>query len=206
MVNFLRRNIFFIMAAAVLAPVIAGAILLKMMTYGPDSSDTHRVTQVVGGSFTLVATTGQTVTPATWSGKLLLITFGYRFCPDICPTNLGTVASTLDRLGPDSARIQPLFITIDPERDTVEKLREYVALFDPRLIGLTGTPVQIADTARTFRVYYRKVEGATPETYGMDHTAFFFVADDHGAVIKVFSHDISAEKLADGLRTLLAGR
>jgi protein SCO1/2 len=203
MVNYLRRNTFIIVAAAVTAPLIAAVILLKMMTYGPDSSDTHRVTQVVGGSFTLLATTGQTVSPASWSGKLLVVAFGYRYCPDVCPTNLGTITSALDRLGPDGDRIQPLFITVDPERDTVEKLRDYVALFSPRLIGLTGTPAQIAEAARTFRIYYRKVAGATEDTYTMDHTAFFFISNDRGAVIKVFSHDTNAEQLASGLKELL---
>ncbi len=203
MVNYLRRNIYIIMAVGVLVPMIAAGVLLKVMTYGPDSSSTHRVTQVLGGTFTLVATDGQTVSPATWSGKLLVIAFGYRFCPDVCPTNLGTIANALDRLGPDGARVQPLFITIDPERDTVEKLREYVALFHPRLIGLTGTPTQIADAARTFRIYYRKIEGSTPDTYTMDHTAFFFVTDDRGSVIRVFDHRITPEELAKELKTLL---
>ena len=184
--------------------LIIGAKLLGLMSMTPDPNANHQVTSVIGGSFTLVGTNGQTVTPASWPGKLLVIAFGYRFCPDVCPTNLGTIASALDRLGTDAMRIQPLFITIDPERDSVDSLRDYVSLFYPRLIGLTGTPDQIAAAAKTFRIYYRKIPGATPETYSMDHSAFFFVADDHGTVIKVFDHDITVEALAKGLKSALA--
>ncbi len=190
--------------AFTLVVLVLAAITLKFASYGPDSSDSHRVTQVLGGPFSLVATDGATVTPASWPGKLLLMTFGYRFCPDVCPTNLGRIARALDQLGDDANRIQPLFISVDPDRDTVATLRDYVALFHPRLLGLTGTPAQIADVTRTFRVYYRKVEGATPDTYSMDHDASLYITDDHGTLIKVFSHDVTEEQLANGLKALLA--
>ena len=183
--------------------LVLAAITLKFSSYGPDSSDSHRVTQVVGGSFSLDATDGTVVTPASWPGKLLLMTFGYRFCPDVCPTNLGRIAGALNRLGTDADRYQPLFITVDPDRDTVAGLRDYVALFYPRLLGLTGTPAQIANVTRTFRIYYKKVAGSTPETYSMDHDAGLFVADDRGTLIKVFGRDATEEQLATGLRSLL---
>ena len=201
--SFSRRHVVIIMAAVVLVPLAAAFVLLNMMSFGPDSSGTHRVTQVVGGPFSLVSTEGQAVSPATWPGKLLVIAFGYGFCPDICPTSLGTIAHALDRLGPDGARIQPLFITIDPERDSGDKLRNFVGQFHPRLIGLTGTPARIADAARAYKVYYNKVEGGTPGNYTIDHTAFFFAADDRGEVVKVFSHDITSDKLAAELSELL---
>ena len=201
--SFSRRHVLIIMAAVVLVPLVAAVVLLQMSTYGPDSSGTHRVTQVVGGSFSLVSTEGRAVTPATWPGKLLVIVFGYSFCPDICPTSLGTIARALDRLGPDGDRVQPLFITVDPERDSAETLRNYVALFHPRLIGLTGTPAQIADAARAYKVYYQKIEGGAPGSYTIDHTAFFFATDDKGAVVKVFNRDIASDKLAVDLSELL---
>ncbi|MEI7610728.1 MAG: SCO family protein [Rhodospirillaceae bacterium] len=132
-------------------------------------------------------------------------TFGYSFCPDICPTNLGTIARALDQLGPEAARIQPLFISVDPDRDTPDKLRAYAALFHPSLIGLTGTKTQIDEAARSFRVYFQKVEGATPESYTMDHTADYFAASDHGSVIRIFDHETPPEKLAKSLKDVLSG-
>jgi protein SCO1/2 len=143
------------------------------------------------------------MTPASWPGKLLLITFGYRFCPDICPTNLGTMARALDLLGADGAGFQPLFVTVDPDRDTVANLADYVTQFHPRLVGLTGTHTQIDAVARTFGVYYLKVAGAAPDAYTVDHSSYLYVADDHGKVMKIFSHDITAEQLAAGLKALL---
>ncbi len=201
----MKHSLFYKLAGLAFAVAVLGlaALTLKFASYGPDSSESHRVTQVVGGSFSLVATDGTTVTPATWPGKLLLITFGYRFCPDVCPTNLGRIAGALNQLGEDANRVQPLFITVDPDRDTVEALRPYVELFHPRLLGLTGTRAQIGDVTRTFRIYYKKVPGATPETYSMDHDASLYITDDRGTLIKVFSRDATEEQLSAGLKTLL---
>ena len=161
----------------------------------------------LGGAFTLTAAgggfDGRTVTEGSWPGKLLLITFGYCFCPDVCPTRLQTAAKALELLGPEAAGVRQLFITVDPERDTRQALAGYVAQFSPRLVGLTGTPDEIAAVARAFRVYYRKVPGATPESYSMDHSAFTYLANDRGRVIKLFGHDTEAGAMAAEIRRLL---
>ena len=187
--SWLRRHRGFVVAVLVLGAV---AVALKAgLRHGP------AIGFDLGGPFTLTAAgggfDGRTVTEASWPGKLLLITFGYCFCPDVCPTRLQAAARAVELLGPQAAAVQPLFITVDPERDTRQALEGYVAQFSPRLIGLTGTPEQIAAVARAFRVWYRKVPGATPESYSVDHSAFTYLANDRGAVIKLFGHD--AEQL-----------
>ena len=200
--NWLRRNGLFLVA---LVALTAGAWWLKA-GLNHDSGQSTAGQFDIGGPFTLTAQDGRTVTQASWPGKLLLISFGYRFCPDVCPTNLQTGANALDLLGKDADGVQHLFVTIDPERDSKEALGPYVAQFSPRLMGLTGSAEQIAAVARNFRVYYRKVPGATPEGYTMDHSAFTFLANDRGTVIKLFSHDTTAEQMAEGIRQMLKRR
>ena len=115
----------------------------------------------VGGPFTLLDQNARPVTDTRFRGRWMLVYFGYTYCPDVCPTELQTIAAALESLGPQAAQVVPLFITVDPERDTPAHLAEYVGLFDERLIGLTGTPQQIADVARAYRVYYAKVASTT---------------------------------------------
>ena len=141
----------------------------------------------------------------SWPGKLLVITFGYRYCPDVCPTNLAAIGNALEKLSADQRkRFQPIFITVDPERDTTENLKPYVQQFYPSFIGLAGMPAQIEAVAKTFKVYYKKVVGPTPEAYSFDHTSFIYVTDDHGEVIKVFSYNSTIEEMADGLSHILS--
>ena len=197
--NWLRRNGLFLVAVAALS---VGAYGLKV-GLKHDSGQSTAGTFDIGGPFILTAHDGRTVTEGSWPGKLLLISFGYRFCPDVCPTNLQTGANALDLLGKDADGVQHLFVTVDPERDSKEALGPYVAQFSPRLLGLTGTPEQIAAVAKTFRVYYRKVPGSTPDSYTMDHSAFTYLANDRGAVLKLFGHDTTAEQMAEGIRQAL---
>jgi protein SCO1/2 len=159
----------------------------------------------VGGPFTLTDTTGRTVTEKTYAGKYMLVYFGYTFCPDVCPTELQVVASALDLLGPDADRIVPLFVTVDPERDTVQTLSEYVKLFHPRLIGLTGTPAQIAAVARAYRVYYAKVNAKDRSDYLMDHSSFIYLMGPDGGLRALFRNGTSPKELADGIRAKFAG-
>ena len=198
---FVRANALVVVAVILLS---AGALWIKDgLRHGSGQNSASAFD--LGGAFTLVASDGSVVTEHSWPGKLLLMSFGYRFCPDVCPTNLQIISSALDKLGPDADRVQPLFVSIDPERDTPEGMATYVAQFHPRLIGLTGTPEQIATAARTFRVYYRKVPGTSGDGYSLDHSAFTYVANDRGIVGKVFSHDTPPEEMAVGLKRLLGG-
>jgi len=158
----------------------------------------------VGGSFVLVDGSGRTVTEASWPGRWMLIYFGYTFCPDVCPTELQTMAAALDALGPLAARVVPLFITIDPERDTPAQMGEYVKLFDERLIGLSGTPQQIAAVARAYRVYYARVTPKDSTAYLMDHSSFMYLMGPDGTLRMLFRPDMSAWDLAKAIRSCLS--
>jgi protein SCO1/2 len=157
----------------------------------------------IGGPFSLTDHTGAAVTEATYRGRLMLIFFGFTHCPDVCPTELQVIAEVLDGLGEDAARVAPLFITVDPERDTAEALARYVDLFDPRIIGLTGTPEQIGAVARAYRVYYAKVHPPDATEYTMDHSSFVYLMDEEGRFAGLFRHGAPAAELVAAIRAQL---
>jgi protein SCO1/2 len=158
----------------------------------------------IGGAFTLVDENGQTVTDQVYRGKWLLVFFGFTHCPDVCPTALNDIALTLDQLGRDAAAVQPLFVTVDPERDTPEVMKDYTDAFHASIVGLTGTPEQIADTAKVYRVYYKKVPQG--DTYTMDHSGITYVMDPNGKFAAHFSPRTPIDTMAAKLRSLMAGR
>ena len=129
-----------------------------------------------------------------------LVYFGYTHCPDICPISLQSMAQALDALGPIGERITPVFVTVDPERDTPEVLAEYVSSFHPRMIGLTPRPDQLPDLAKAWRVKYARVELKDANSYAVDHTAAIFLADPSGTVIGRYPHDLDGNALADKIR------
>lgn len=158
----------------------------------------------VGGPFALVAHDGATVTEQTFRGDFLLVFFGYTFCPDVCPTTLAEVSRTLDLLGADAARVQPLFISIDPARDAPQALAEYVGHFHPRILGLTGTTEQVAAAAKAYRVYYAKAPGeADDDSYLMDHSALVYLMASDGGYATAFSHQTPPEEMAAAIRGYL---
>jgi len=154
----------------------------------------------VGGPFTLTDHTGRRVTDQDFRGKYMLVYFGFTFCPDVCPTGLQVMAAALDQLGPKAEEIIPIFISVDPERDTPEQLAQYVPSFHSRLIGLTGSPEEIQSVAKAYRVYFRKVkdEKSTAE-YTIDHTSIIYLMDPNGEFVTHFTHatpvDVMVEKL-----------
>lgn len=155
----------------------------------------------VGGPFTLVDTTGKTVSDTSFRGKWMLVYFGYTYCPDVCPTELQAMAAGMDKLGPLAANVAPLFITVDPERDTADTLAEYVKLFDDRLIGLTGTPAQIATAAKAYRVYYAKITPKDASSYLMDHSSFLYLMGPDGQLRMLFKPGTSGSDIAEAIRT-----
>jgi protein SCO1/2 len=155
----------------------------------------------IGGPFTLTDTTGKTVTDATYRGRWMLVYFGYTYCPDVCPTELQAVAAGMDQLGPLAAKVAPIFITVDPERDTPATMAEYVKLFDDRLIGLSGTPEQIAAVARAYRVYYAKVTTKESSAYLMNHSSFLYLMGPDGQLRQLFKQGTSGTDIADAIRT-----
>ena len=158
----------------------------------------------IGGPFTLTDQDGKTVRDTDFHGKYLLVYFGYTYCPDLCPTGLESIARTLDELGADAKKVQPVFITVDPARDTPAKLKEYVASFHPDIIALTGTPEQIAAVARAYQVYYAKGEIVDEGEYIMDHSTLIYLMDPYGKFITTFPDDTPPAALTEALHTVWA--
>jgi protein SCO1 len=177
-------------ALAVSATGLAAASLIVVWMlggFGLPSADLPSSADAIGGPFRLTGADGQSVSDRDFRGKWLLVYFGYTHCLDICPTTLADISQTLDLLDADAAQVQPLFISIDPERDAPQVVREYVKQFDDRIIGLTGAPEKIAATARAYRVFYAKKKGADADNYLMEHTAFVYVIGPDGRYVTLLS-------------------
>lgn len=157
----------------------------------------------LGGPFTLVDQTGRTVTQADFAGRTLLVYFGFTYCPDVCPTELGTIAAAIDLMEEQGEQVTPVLVTIDPERDTPEALADYVTRFHPRMQGLTGTPEQVAAAARAFRVFYAKVERPEMNGYLMDHSSFIYLVGPDGLVRTLFRPESTPEAIAQSVRAHL---
>lgn len=154
----------------------------------------------IGGRFTLTDHNGRRVTEKDFSGRYMLVFFGFTFCPDICPTALQVSAAALDKIGARADRITPLFISVDPERDTPEQLKSYVASFHPRLVGLTGSREEVAAAARTYRAYWRKVtDDKSAMGYAVDHSSIVYLMGPDGRFITHFTHATSVEAMAAGI-------
>jgi protein SCO1/2 len=151
----------------------------------------------IGGPFALTDANGQRFTDKDLKGSYTLVYFGYTFCPDVCPTTLNQVAEALDRLGSKAERIRPVFITIDPARDTPAVMKQYVSAFSPRLVGLTGSDAEIGAVAKEYRVYYAPHRtGDGPGDYTMDHSSVLYLLGPDGRFIAPIRADDSAEQIA----------
>lgn len=161
----------------------------------------------IGGAFTLKDQTGKIRTDADFRGQLMLVYFGFTYCPDVCPTDLQAIGLAMDQLGEDAKHVQPLFVTLDPERDTVENLAQYVPLFHPRLLGLTGTMNEVQQAADAYRVYYKRVAtGTKPDDYTVDHSAFIYLVDRDGKYLGFFPPGTDAPRLVEMIRPHLTGK
>jgi protein SCO1/2 len=159
----------------------------------------------VGGPFTLTAPDGATVTDQTYRGKWLLVYFGYRSCPDSCPTALFEIATALRKLGRDAAMLQPIFITIDPQRDTPEVMGEYTQSFDPRIVGLTGTAQQIDAVSNAYGAYFvRRKTGPGAQDYLMDHSIYIYLMSPQGEFVRGFDTSWSGDRIAAAVREATA--
>lgn len=148
---------------------------------------------------------GQARTLADFKGKVVVVFFGYVQCPDVCPTTMTELAAVKKQLGADGARVQPLFVSVDPERDTPDVLKAYMANFGPDFLSLHGTPEQVKAAAAEFKVFYSKVPGKTDSSYTVDHTAGSYLFDPQGRVRVFTRYGSGADALAADLKTLLAG-
>lgn len=156
---------------------------------------------LIGGAFSLTNQFGIRMTEADLLGRFSLIYFGFTHCPDVCPTALQTMAEALDQLGPAAGEVTPVFVTIDPERDTAEHLGPYVRHFHERMVGLTGSAEDIARVARAYRVYYRRVESGG--SYLMDHSSVVFLMGRDGRFLTHFTHEATPEAMAEQIRRRL---
>ena len=187
--------------AAVLGAFLAGAAMLVAAMLYVVPGETTKPSSV-GGPFRLLDHNGRVVTEADFKGRPFLVFFGFTHCPDICPTALFEMSEVLKRLGPDADKTAALFISVDPERDTPEKLKDYVSSFHPRVFGLTGTPAEIEAVTRAYRAYAKKVS-LDGGGYTMDHSAIVYLMDKDGRFVAPFNLKRSAEQAAADLKRRL---
>src|SRR5216683_402443 len=158
-------------------------------------------TAAIGGPFTLVSTNGENVTEQSYHGKWLLIFFGYTFCPDLCPTALANVSVALEKFGADTSRLQPLFITVDPQRDTRDVIASYLKSFDARILGLTGTQAQIDSVIKEYRVYVALDKTETSgDNYLVSHSAYIYLMNPQGKFVNVIEGKEDGDAIAAWLR------
>jgi protein SCO1/2 len=169
---------------------------------GPKFKNTDITGAEYAKGFALTDHTGKPRTLADFRGKVVVVFFGYTHCPDVCPTTLLELKQVMQALGPDADKVQVLFITLDPERDTPQVLAQYVPAFDPRFLGLHADAATTLKTAKDFKVFYEKRAGTSPGSYTIDHTAASFAFDPQGRIRLYVKHD-SIGTLADDIRTLL---
>lgn len=189
------------MKKKILLPLL-GLLAVLALTQLPRLLDLAPQPAPIGGPFTLTDQQGKQVTDADFRGKFMLVYFGYTYCPDVCPTTLNEVMKVYAELPPEQqAKLAPIFITVDPERDTVAQMNQYVTSFSPALIGLTGSPDQVAAAERGYHVYARK-SGSEPN-YTMDHTSILYLMGKDGKFLRHFNGDAPPQEIAEGLKEAL---
>lgn len=177
----------------------AGALVLTRGASGPNVETSGKA--LIGGPFALIDQTGKTVTDRDFRGKYMLVFFGFTHCPDICPAELQVMAATLEELGDQAKDVVPIFITLDPERDTQEAMAAYVKNFGQRFVGLTGSPEAIAAAAKAYRISYSKFqEDKTKSDYSIDHSALVYLMGKDGEYITHFAYGTPAAKMTETLR------
>ena len=195
--------------ALLLAGAAAGAATLGGVVAGCSGKTAFNNTDITGAGFgkelALTDHNGKPRTLADFRGKVVVVFFGYTQCPDVCPTTLSEMAEVMKSLGDRSDKVQVLFVSVDPERDTQALLAQYVPAFDRRFIGLYGDADATTKAARDFKVFYQKVPGKTPTSYTVDHTAGSYVFDPQGRIRLFVKHAQGVEPLASDLRRLIDG-
>lgn len=185
---------------------LAAAGLLSACSQGkPQFSSIDMTGADYARDFQLPDQDGKPRTLKDFQGKVVVLFFGYTQCPDVCPTTMTELAQVRKLLGPDGDKVQGLFVTVDPERDTPEVLKAYMANFDPSFIALRGSPEQLAAMAKDYKVFFKKSEGKTPTSYAMDHSAASYVYDTKGQLRLYTRYGTGAPALASDIRLLLKG-
>ena len=200
-----RPRILFAVACLALAAVIGGAVVLNLNAARTVQSQALSSGKaLIGGPFQLVDQDGRAVDQRLLRGKWSAVFFGYTFCPDVCPTNLQTMAAAQDKLGAKAKDMQVVFVSIDPGRDTPQQLKAYLSskAFPVGTIGLTGTPAQVDQAAKAYRVYYAKVGSGSD--YTMDHSSVTYLMDPKGDFVSVIPYGMTPAQVADQVRSAMA--
>ena len=204
MVNRMRRGCVVAGLAGVLGAGLAGCDYFKPGPAAPKFQGIDITGADYAGHLSLPDADGRLRTLADFKGKVVVVFFGYTHCPDVCPTTMAELAQVKKALGKDGERVQGVFVTVDPERDTAAILKAYMASFDPSFVALRGTPEQTTAAAKEFKVFFAKVPGKTEGSYTMDHTAGSYVLDTHGKIRLFERYGSGAEALTTDIRALLA--
>jgi len=197
----MNRPVAFIPYLVLAACVAAGALwyLGDVRSHSTVQSIPTGETVVLGGPFSLTDQNGATRTDKDFRGKYMLVFFGYTYCPDVCPTTLAVMSEALKMMGQRAEKVAPVFITVDPKRDTPEKLKSYLDSFGPEFVGLTGNTSDIANVAKGYRVYYREQSSDQKGDYGVDHSGVIYLMDPNGVFVANYSLETSPEALAADL-------
>lgn len=198
----LKRNTLKTIAACALL-VSAGGMLTACSKGKPEFRGVDISEVDYARDFPLPDHNGQQRSIKDFNGKVVVVFFGYTQCPDVCPTTMQEMAEVKRMLGKDGDRLQAIFVTVDPERDTADMLKAYMGNFDPSFLALRGTPEQTAAVAKDFKIYYKKVDGKTPTSYTMDHSAGSYIYDTQGRLRVYYRYGSGVEALAADVRTLL---
>jgi protein SCO1/2 len=191
---------------AIVGAVVVGVAVGLAASYWlmPNGGRAALTPASIGGPFTLTDQAGRTRTDRDFRGRLMLVTFGYTHCPDVCPLTVAAIGEALDQLGPQADQVAGIFVSVDPQRDTPQALGEYVASVSNRMVALTGTPDQVAAAARAYRVYYRiGSDAATNPNYSVDHTALFYLMDRDGRFVQHFTHQTQPDAIVAAIRRVL---
>jgi len=211
-VPLLKTRLGFIVA---MVAIFGGVALIFLRTQPPGGTPVPGITvsgpkqqqtaPAIGGPFTLTDHNGNQVTDASFHGKFMLVFFGYTYCPDVCPTVLTDISDAMDSLGDAAEKITPVFISVDPSRDTPDHLKEYASYFHPRLVAMTGSEQAIKTVAKSYRVYYAKAksEDEDPDSYLIDHSSIIYLMGPDGKFVTHFSHGTEADVMAQRIREYL---
>ena len=194
-----RTRLIFALAVLLiaLATGFAALSLMRPPLFNPGKA-------LIGGPFTLTDQTGKRVSERDFAGRPMLVIFGYTFCPDVCPGEMQVVSAALDQLGTQAALLHPVFVTVDPERDTPAVMKTFVENFHPSFSGLTGSSAEIAAMLKAYRVYARRIENAKrPEDYLMEHTSLIYLIGPDGGYVTHFEYGTDPAKLAGGIKAAL---
>lgn len=191
-----RRAVLIFAAAVLVLAAGIGSYAFLLRPAGPSGSGTA----LVGGPFSLTNQDGQRVTEKDFLGRYMLVFFGYTYCPDICPTELQVMTAAIDMMGEEGKAVTPVFVSVDPQRDTPEVVKAYVENFSPSLVGLTGTTEEVANMAKVYRVYYAKAGNSGSDEYLMDHSSIIYLMGPDGRFVKHFTYTTDAPRLAKELK------